>query len=198
MRIVHYTLGLYPERTGGLNRYATDLIKEQSKNNDVCVIMPGRWKPWQKYCSISKVNIINGIKCYGLVNALPQPLLMGIKNPKDFIDKPISESSFESFFENARPEVLHLHTFMGLPKSALLFFKEKGVHIVYTSHDYFGICPRVNLIKVNGNLCEGSCYSDCTMCNLHAPSTIYLRMRSSKLAFKTRDVVRWIESLIHF
>lgn len=198
MRIVHYTIGLYPKRTGGLNRYATDLIKEQMTEHKVAVLKPGPWKPWRRTCSISRCNMEDGIKCYSLINALPQSLLYGVKTPKDFIGTTISRKGFERFFEEVKPDILHLHTLMGMPKEALSFFKEKGVKIVYTSHDYFGICPKVNLINEKGELCEGPSADKCAKCNDSAPSSLFLRVRSSSLAFKTRDLVRWFKNTIHF
>lgn len=196
MRILHYSLGIYPHRTGGLNRYATDLMREQSKDNDVALLYPGRYWFWQCKSRISSPKLIDDVKCYQLVNALPQSLLFGIRNPQDFIRQHISKKSFEHFFEEYKPEVLHLHTLMGMPVEALEFFKEKGVKIVYTSHDYFGICPKVNLINEKDELCEGPSAERCARCNANAPSTMYLRMRSSSLAFKTRDFVRWLKNTL--
>lgn len=198
MRILHYSLGLYPHRTGGLNRYATDLMREQSKDNEVALLYPGNYRFLQSKCLISFPKMVEDIKCYQLVNALPQPLLFGIRKPQDFIKKPISRKNFEKFYDSFQPEILHLHTLMGLPEEALKFFKEKGVKIVYTSHDYFGICPKVNLINEKGELCVGLNAERCARCNANAPSTLYLRMRSSSLAFKTRDFVRWFKNTINF
>lgn len=198
MRILHYTLGIYPERTGGLNRYATDLIKEQMNEHEVSVLMPGVWRPWLKDCYVSKCKIADKIKTYCLVNALPQPLLYGVRRPSDFIGQHISKKSFENFYKEVKPEILHLHTLMGMPKEALRFFKEKGVKIVYTSHDYFGICPKVNLINEKFELCQGPSAERCERCNVNAPSTLYLRMRSSIFAFKTRDFLIWFKNTIHF
>lgn len=196
MRILHYTLGLYPNRTGGLNRYATDLMREQSKEHQVAVLMPGAWWPFRNKCSISKGKIQNGIKCFYLRNSLPQPLLFGIKDPSSFIGKQISQKSFERFYEEFKPDVLHLHTFMGIPETALRFLKERNVKLIYTSHDYFGICPKVNFINQKGELCDGPAPEKCSVCNQQAPSVLYLRARSSCLAFKTRDFVRWIKSTV--
>jgi len=196
MRILHYTLGLYPNRTGGLNRYSTDLMKEQAKEHQVAALIPGSWMPFCRRCSISKVKKQDGIKCFYLKNALPQPLLFGIKSPSSFERKRISQASFERFYEEFKPEVLHLHTMMGIPEDALRFFKNKGVKIVYTSHDYFGICPKVNFINQDGELCDGPTPEKCSACNQQAPSVLFLRGRSSRLAFITRDFVRWIKSLV--
>jgi len=198
MRILHYSLGIFPHRSGGLNRYATDLMRELSKNNDVALLYPGEYRFWQYKSHVSSLHKIDDINCYQIVNALPQSLLFGIRNPQDFIKKPISRKSFEEFYDSFKPEVLHLHTLMGLSVEVLEFFKEKGVRIVYTSHDYFGICPKVNLINEKGELCEGPCAERCARCNINAPSTLYLRMRNSFWAFKTRDFVRWFKNMINF
>ena len=198
MRIVHYSLGIYPHRSGGLNRYATDLIREQNKEHKVALLYPSGYKWWKRKCRISKAYIKDGIVCYKLKNALPLSLLYGIKYPKDFVGLKISNNSFENFFNDFQPDILHIHTLMGLSEEVMQFFKERGVKLVYTSHDYFGICPKVNLINEKGILCEGPTPERCALCNENVPSTLYLRLRNSSLAFKIRDYIRWIKDIKHF
>lgn len=195
MRIIHYSLGLYPHRTGGLNRYVTDLIREQIKNNQVALLYPNGYEWWKKECSISKPQIKDGIVCYRLKNALPLSLLYGIKSPNLFTELKISRKSFENFYNDFQPDILHIHTFMGLSEEILQFFKDKGVKLVYTSHDYFGICPKVNFINEKGNICEGPNPERCLRCNRNASSVLYLRLRNSSLVFKIRDYIRWIKDM---
>ena len=110
----------------------------------------------------------------------------------------ISQKSFEHFYNEFKPDVLHLHTLMGIPEEAIRFFKEKGVRIVYTSHDYFGICPKVNFINEKGTLCEGPNAVRCAKCNECSPSTFFLRIRNSETAFVIRDIIRWLRNMIHY
>ena len=43
MRILHYFLGFPPYRSGGLTKFAYDLMVSQAKNNDdVFALWPGR------------------------------------------------------------------------------------------------------------------------------------------------------------
>ena len=198
MRIVHYTLGLYPKRTGGLNRYATDLMFEQSREHEVSMLMPGSWRPWRRRCYICHKGNDRNLEIFHLRNALPLPLLYGIKRQKNFRGGKIDVQSFERFYEKVKPEILHLHTLMGMPEEVLRFFKEKGVKIVYTSHDYFGICPKVNLINQDGVLCPGPEPQRCAICNANAPSPFFLRIRNSRMAFVIRDFARWLKSMINF
>lgn len=135
------------------------------KEHEVAILYPNGYKWWRQSCYISKPFVKEGIKCYRLVNSTPLPLFYGVKATESFISRKISISSFETFLGSFRPEVIHLHTLMGLSNTALKFFKEKGARIIYTSHDYFGICPKVNLINLNGGLCEGPLPERCAVCN---------------------------------
>lgn len=197
MNILHYSIGLFPNRRGGLNRYATDLIEEQGKKHKVALLYPNGYRWWKKRCFISMPQIKDGITCYRLVNSEPVPLLYGIKNPLSFQGRQISEKNFEVFYNNYRPDVLHLHTLMGMPEEVLRFFKEKGVRIIYTSHDYFGICPQVNLINQFGSLCEGPMPERCAFCNSKSPMPWFLRLRNSNMAFKIRDWRRWLKNILN-
>ncbi len=198
MRILHYSLGIYPHRTGGLNRYCTDLIREQSKTHKVALLYPSGYSIWQRKCHVSKPNKRDGIIYYRLINAEPVPLLYGIKNPKDFYGKKADIKNIEFFYNNFHPDVLHLHTMMGLPEEVLKFFKDKEVRIVYTSHDYFGICPKVNFMNAKGNLCDGSGSQKCMCCNKKAPTTLFLKIRNSEIALAIRDFFKWIKSIIRY
>ena len=192
--IVHYTLGIYPIRIGGLNKYATDLMREQRKKMEVVALMPGPWRPWKRGCYIKEKRTKDTVRQFVMYNVHPLPLFYGIKTPSDFMDKHIDKDSFESFFAEVQPKVLHLHTLMGLPEEVLSFFKDKGVRIIYTSHDYFGICPKVNLINRSGVLCDGPLAERCVSCNASAPSTLFLRLRNSNIVLKSKDILRWLKN----
>lgn len=141
MRILHYTLGYPPNRTGGLVKYALDLMKEQSaQGHDVISLYPGAFNPFIKTKIKRKSMKNNDILSFELVNSLPLPLFGGIKNPKDFM-KSVSESIYVNFLRELNVEVVHVHTLMGIHKEFFLAAKKLGISIIYTSHDYFGLSP---------------------------------------------------------
>ena len=39
-----------------------------------------------------------------------------------------------------------------------------NIKIIYTTHDFYGICPKNNLIDYNGNLCSGPKSTNCAIC----------------------------------
>lgn len=183
MHILHYTLGFPPYRSGGLVKYALDLmLEEQELGCDVCALYPGTVSLFKNKCEVIEQKEYKGIKTFEIVNPMPVPLLYGIKSPKVFFqEKGIDVGSFITLLDEFKPDVLHVHTLMGLPKLFLMQAKERNVKLVYTSHDYFGICPLVNLINRNGMVCSNVSNSkECAKCNAKVHDTWFLRLRNMK------------------
>lgn len=182
MTILHYFLGFLPMRSGGLTRYAIDLMyEEKALGHDIIAIYPRmnltKCKIRFKYKG-SEDNVMR----YELIGALPIPLLYGVKHPNDYmIECEGSKPTIKNFFDRVRPDVIHIHTLMGLPVEFLEVAKEKGIKTVYTSHDYFGLCPKVNFIDTDGHLCDGMDERRCTACNKKAWSRGLLWLRNSGL-----------------
>lgn len=186
MKILHYTLGLPPYRTGGLTKYSIDLAEEQKKNGeDVSILFPGE-------LTISRNNKIkyseeyNKIKTYKILNPLPVSILKGIKNPDDFM-KQGNLQEYIKFLKYLKPDIIHIHTLMGLHKEFIKAAKLNKIKLIYTTHDYFGICPKVNLIDCKSKVCLNYNKGEkCLFCNCDAPNTSYLRIGTSKINRKIR------------
>ena len=180
MRILHYTLGLPPYRSGGLTKYTNDLMKEQVKNrDDVYLLFPGHLKRNNSKTIIKRYKVVNGINVYELINPLPVPLLNGIQNPEAFM-KATDYALYREFLNLNKIEIINLHTLMGLHKEFLIAAKELNIPIVYTTHDYFGLCPRVNFLDSNSIICEERNSNKCSNCNLKADSLKKIRILQSK------------------
>lgn len=193
MTILHYTLGLAPQRSGGLTAYATDLMNEQQTLSNVVLLYPQGWRWWSKKITWKREGKRIGIDCYRLKNSLPfpVPLLYGVRSPKDFISqREMSQEQMEELYNQIKPDVFHVHTLMGLPKELLIFFKGKGVKLIYTAHDYYGICPKVNMINNRGELCCAPSEQGCRECNRGSRPTLFLRLYNSKIALELKSYVK--------
>ena len=70
--------------------------------------------------------------------------------------------------EEARPDVIHFHNPWLLGPEIISLAKcRKGV----TIHDYWPICPRRSMIRIDWSLCPGPTRLDCRICRLRAPTT---------------------------
>ncbi len=155
MKILHYLSGLPPVRTGGMIRYALDLMIKQSMIDEVCLLIPGRLSSQsakRDRISIEADGKLERITLYHVINPLPVPMANGIKDI-DWFTMPGDKRVYREFLEKLRPDVIHVHTFMGMHSAFLSAAKELGIPRVFTTHDYFGICPKTDLVD-HGRICE--------------------------------------------
>ncbi len=193
MNILHYSLGFPPFRTGGMTKYCIDLMTEQAAiGHHVGMLWPGRITRLGNSISVSGRHyerLPNGelIQSFELVNPMPVPMLDGIKDVEAFTATK-DKYTLQAFFENNKIDVFHVHTLMGLPKEILGVLKSLGIKSIFTSHDYFGICPRCFLRK-NGTICDDDhgC-KDCVECNESALSMMAIRLLQSGLYRKAKDL----------
>lgn len=179
MRVLHYSLGLPPYRSGGLTRYATDLMKEQIRQgHQVSLLYPGGvGLPFGKSV-LKKRDTVEGIVAYEIINPLPVPLYYGISKPLKFISDGHDEEIYDKILETIRPSVLHIHTLMGLSIGLLQAARKRGVKIVMTTHDFYGLCLKCTFINRQGKLCGGANGEKCAICNRDARSIFFLRFRN--------------------
>lgn len=184
MNILHYTLGLLPYRSGGLTKYSSDLMTAQSskKEDHVSLLYPGDFSLFTRKRHIIKNKPYGKVDVYEIKNSSIVPLLYGIRFPTSIIqDKNIlSTEKLQEFYNQIQPDIFHIHTLMGLPYELLVFLKEKSVKIVFSTHDYFGLCPKVNFIDYLGNVCNEPSPYKCARCNSDAPNNVFLRIRNFK------------------
>ena len=177
MHILHYTLGFSSYRSGGLVKYANDLMQAQMKLGHLVVALyPGGTSLLEKSCHVHWDKTYDGIRSFEMTNPLPVPLMYGVKDTKSATNSQNLDSySFEYLLDDVKPEVFHVHTLMGLPLEYLQIVHDLGIRIVYTSHDYFGLCPKVNFINQDGEVCLGASADRCAVCNAHAKSAMFLK-----------------------
>lgn len=190
MRILHYSLGFPPYRSGGLTKFCMDLMQQQYKNgNDVALLWPGLMSG--KRAHIKKRLEISGIKSYELINPLPVPYDEGIADIDSFIFKGKKEI-FLQFLREVKPDVVHIHTVMGLYSSFIEAAKELCIRTVFTTHDFFPICPKVTMYR-HGKICDSvvTC-EECAVCNTTALSLNKIKVLQSGIyrALKESFIVK--------
>jgi hypothetical protein len=163
------------------------MLAQSAMGDTVSLLYPGDYTFWK----IPKTEIIRNeffheVSVYEIQNPTIVPLLHGISNPNSILRKTftLSRKALDQFYQEVKPEVLHVHTLMGLPKELLIYFKGKGVRIIFTSHDYYGLCIKVNFINQNGLLCDSPSKMQCTICNKNSPGSLFLRLRNSSYLLK--------------
>lgn len=194
MKIIHYSLGFSPYRSGGMTRYVEDLMEFQKKDHEVGLLWPGQMKPWSPKITIKKQMRASGIISYEMMNPLPVPLLEGVRDIRAYMGKGDLDY-FLAFLRKEKPDVIHIHTFMGLYAEFLEAAKQLKIKTVFTTHDYYAICPKVNMI-CKGGLCNTGMGDEvCSNCDMNPlsiqkitilQSPVYRYFKESSLVKKLR------------
>lgn len=187
MKIAHYFLGFPPYRTGGMTKYAYDLmLSQKAAGDDVLAFWPGQMCLVNKKVHFKKKTTKEGIISIEIINPLPVSLDEGI-NDIDAYTRETDYTSIYTYLKDVRPDVVHIHTLMGLYKEFVYALKELGVKTVYTAHDYFGICPKVNLYHDGAACDEDSNCNECIECNKRALSITRIRIMQSPVYRQIKD-----------
>lgn len=165
MKILHYLSGLPPVRGGGMIKYALDLAEAQSKTDNVYLLLPGEISVYKKKrgkVKIQKSLFWRHIPTFRIQNPLPIPMANGILDT-EWYTFPYKGEAYISFLENLQPDIIHVHTFMGLHSEFLEAAQQIEIPVIYTTHNYFGICPKADLMYSDciciqpGEACEECC-----------------------------------------
>ena len=187
MNILHYSLGFPPYRTGGLTKFCMDLMTQQAADgHTVALLWPGEILLHTKKTRIKQHPKENGISSFEVLNPTPVSYDEGIVEIEKFTDGG-TRSVYHNFLKELAPDVIHIHTLMGLHKGLLTAAKRLGIRLVFTTHDFYPICPRVTMFS-NGRACKtvDSC-EDCPACNLSALSLTEIKILQSGLYRTLKD-----------
>lgn len=181
MKILVYSLGVPPFRRGGLVKYSVDLSEQLAENgNKVTFLYPGKMPFFDSQkCKFNKKKKPNyQFECFELINPLPVSLTFGNSIDVSKFYAYRQKQEIRKFISEIDPDVVHIHTIMGLPIQFLEVLEEKNIRIVYTTHDYYGLCPKMLSNSPLEELQSSRCSYDCMMCRV-GPSVPKIKIMQS-------------------
>lgn len=191
MRILHYALGFPPYRSGGLTKLCVDLMIQQAKEeHTVAMLWPGQMRFVSQKVAIKKHENVKlsgqDILSFEVINPLPVSFDEGVADIAAFT-KNVGAEAYRRLLDNFQPDVIHVHTLMGIHKSFLEAAKNKKIRLVFTAHDFFPICPKVTMFR-HGAVCDcvQTCES-CGVCNATALSLNKIRILQSPAYRELKD-----------
>jgi glycosyltransferase involved in cell wall biosynthesis len=182
MRIVQVNWGWPPGQTGGPIGYVADLSKELvALGHEVFVFYAGDTDFGGRSYLHRKVQ--EGVRLFSLVNSPNNFLSLGF--PKEECREAKTEALFQDFLAEVNPDLVHFHSLLGLSASILEVSKSRGVSNVVSLHNYWFICPRLDLLKPPSyTLCSGPSRGwNCSVC-APRPGRWEVRKAKAKGMFK--------------
>jgi glycosyltransferase involved in cell wall biosynthesis len=74
------------------------------------------------------------------------------------------ERWFDEYLKKSKPDIVHLHSGYLLTLCVLHAASRQGIATVLSLHDYWTVCPRINLLHPNGERCSGPEKTKCAWC----------------------------------
>ena len=158
--VVH---GFPPDTWAGTEIYTLELAKALQARGHRCTVFArapaevpeDRGGP-QEYSVIE--DELQGLRVLRFVHRLEH------RNLRESYEKREPEQAFRRVLFELRPDVVHfqhlIHTSVGLVDEA----KALGLPTIVHCHDYWAICPRVQLIRPDGERCEKGRGAGCLLC----------------------------------
>lgn len=188
---------------GGVTVYQRNLIEEMVNDSkfSVTYLNSGLTYESKKETYIKEMyNVLNNsVKCFEIVNSpVLAPVQQSIKNIEKYLeDYKLYELIKEFIIQQNGFDIIHFNNFEGLSINVLKLKEDfPETKFIYSAHNYFPICSRVNLWKDekinNGHNCNKQSFNECANCykNMNYSSTIFCRKYDSlKIRYKLGNII---------
>ncbi len=145
-----------PESYAGTEIYAYNLALELiSRGHEVSVFYPSHKLNLERYDIIYKE--MDNINIYIILNYLKPD-----NYTEAFDDKNIDEK-YGEILDIVKPDIVHINHVIDLTFGIISATKNRGIPLIITLHDFWFICPVVNLLKED-KLCMERNDADCLEC----------------------------------
>lgn len=178
LKILFVVHGFPPDTWAGTEIYTLNLALElQRRGHSVSLFVRGPAVDAADPELSVREESVEGLRVMRLVHRLEHSRL------SESFSKPAVERVFERILDENQPDLVHfqhlIHTSVGLVDVA----RAAGKATVVTCHDYWALCARVQLIRLDGQRCEGNMGAGCLPCvKNRAPAEIPLARRLGQAA----------------
>lgn len=162
-RILYYNWVPYfeePIRGGGVSVYCRNLIDYLTKkDSQITFLYSGLdYSYLRKDCYIRKISNQRHpqVQTFSFVNSpIVAPSHYAFHNPIGNVTDLTLEKIFQKFLAEQEPfQVIHFQNLEGLTANCLKIAKESGAKIIFSLHNYWAVCPQVNLWKLESSSCS--------------------------------------------
>src|SRR3989339_48596 len=184
MKILFVGFGWPPKKGGGAITYTYDLTKALAKNGlKIAYFYNGEVSP-RPFTYLKKVKK-NNVKLYKLMNS-PNSYLNFSDSQKDIANKKI-ETIFSAVLNDFKPDIIHIQNLAGLTTEIINIAHQQKIKILLSLHNYWFICPRVDLITNKKIICQNFTGNNCATC---VPE-----IKISKLKAYLQQIMEWLFQL---
>jgi glycosyltransferase involved in cell wall biosynthesis len=152
MKILLLTNGYPPHRWAGTETYTAGIADElMARGHQVSAVCVGQWE--------EGLNYFNGL-VRDIYHSIPiDRFNLNWKKAPDpsvyLYNNPVIASSLKNYLNENRPDLVHITSCETLSASVIGVVKAFGIPQVLTLTDFWFLCPRINLLRSDGSVCDG-------------------------------------------
>lgn len=191
-RILYYNWVPYfdePIRGGGVSVYCRNLINYLSEKDSyqVTFLYSGLdYSYLRKDCHIKQVSNKRHrqVKTFSVFNSpIAAPSHFAFHDPVGNVSNPTLERCFKQFLAEQEPfQVIHFQNLEGLTANCLRIAKDSGAKVIFSLHNYWAVCPQVNLWKLETSSCSDYLEGRACVACLPGKPTVTLDLHFRKLS----------------
>lgn len=167
LEVLYVVHGFPPDTWAGTEIYTLNLAQEMKRRGHRVTILarapgPGGEGSAQAEGEPDDFELVEdefeGLRVIRMIHRLQH------KSLEESYSQPRAEAAFRKVLADVGPDLVHfqhlIHSSIGLVEIA----RDRGLATIVTCHDYWAICPRVQLIRPDGERCEGNMGAGCFLC----------------------------------
>ncbi len=152
MKILYITNGYKPDRWAGTETYTAGIAEEiGQRGHEVQILCAGEWDEGDVYWNGVRDDTQNGIPVRRID-------LNWAKSPDPFrylYDNPVVADFLTRLLRDEKFDLVHITSCETLSTSVLQVVKNAGLPLVLSLTDFWFVCPRINLLRNDGENCDG-------------------------------------------
>lgn len=158
LKLLYVVHGFPPDTWAGTEIYTYNIAKEmQRRGHDVRILArgPGTGDEPEFTCELEEFQ---GLKIHRMTHRLAHASL------EESYLKQGPETVFRQVLQDFTPDVVHFQHLIHLSAGLVDIAARRGIATVVTCHDYWALCPRVQMIRPDGSICATNMGSGCFLC----------------------------------
>ena len=175
MKILFVTNFFPPTHTAGTENYTYGIARGLIEaGHEVQIVCAGQWNEGRQHWNGYSDDTYNGVPVRRLhLNWIKAP------DPNRYLyDNPVIAAHLRDFLSEIQPDVVHVTSCYTLSASVIWIAKEANLPVVMTLTDFWFLCPRLSLLRSDGELCDGRTSAwECLRCMLWETKTYHMLTR---------------------
>ncbi len=162
MNILFITNGFPPTRWAGTENYTAAIARELMENgHNVQALCIGEWQEGKNHWNGYIDDVYNDIPVRRInLNWQKSP-----DPQKHLYNNPVVANFLDRYLKEIKPDLVHVTSCETLSASVLDVVKKNRIPLVLSITDFWFLCPRINLLRSDGENCNGITTPwDCLQC----------------------------------